>query len=154
MKIELATLEDAERLWEVQKAAFYEYIEKYGHFEDNPYDMTFDRIKFNINYHLGKYYKIIKDDQIIGGVFGFLLDRDDMMKIAQFYLLPDYQAQHLGEEALKYVLDIHQEIKVWVVDTIYQETRNIHFYEKLGFQMVDVEAVDEDLSFATLIYKR
>lgn len=154
MRMELATIEDAEDLLRVQQESFCEYIEKYGHFEDNPYDMTIHRIKFNINYHLGKYYKIIEDDQIVGGLFCFLLDRDDMMKIAQFYLLPAYQLQGFGQKAMTELLENHPDIKVWVVDTIYQETKNIKFYEKMGFEIVDVEDADESLSFATLMYKR
>lgn len=154
MRLELATLDDAEDLLRVQQESFYEYIEKYGHFEDNPYDMTLHRIKFNINYRLGKYYKIVVDNKIVGGLFCFLLDRDDMMKIAQFYLLPEYQSQGLGQKVLSQIFENHYDIKCWVVDTIYQETKNVKFYEKMGFEIVDVEDADEELSFVTMMLKR
>jgi GNAT superfamily N-acetyltransferase len=151
--MELVTLDDAKVMQKVQKASFKKYIDKYGHFEDNPYDMSISRMRFNIGYRLGKYYKIIENDVIIGGIFGFLLDEEDSMKIAQFYILPEYQHKGIGQEALAFFISSQPQINVWVADTIYQEQDNMNFYQKNGFSVIDLEEYADNLSFATLIRK-
>lgn len=151
----IATEKDATELLELQKKAFKKYSEKYGDFESNPYHMSEKRILFSINYRFGKYYKIINIDnnELIGGIFGFLIDEQDMVKIAQFYLKEEYRSLGLGKEVLNGIFKEYSNIKKWYVDTILEEEYNVRFYQQLGFEIIDYEEEHKGLTFVTLMKK-
>lgn len=151
----IATEKDAAELLELQKKAFKKYSEKYGDFESNPYHMSEKRILFSINYRYGKYYKIINNDnnELIGGIFGFLIDEQDMVKIAQFYLKEEYRSLGLGKEVLNGIFKEYSNIKKWYVDTILEEEYNVRFYQQLGFEIIDYEEEHKGLTFVTLMKK-
>ena len=151
----IATEKDATELLELQKKAFKKYSEKYGDFESNPYHMSEKRILFSINYRFGKYYKIINNDnnELIGGIFGFLIDEQDMVKIAQFYLKEEYRSLGLGKEVLNGIFKEYSNIKKWYVDTILEEEYNVRFYQQLGFEIIDYEEEHKGLTFVTLMKK-
>lgn len=151
----IATEKDATELLELQKMAFKKYSEKYGDFESNPYHMSEKRILFSINYRFGKYYKIINNNnnELIGGIFGFLIDEQDMVKIAQFYLKEEYRSLGLGKEVLNGIFKEYSNIKKWYVDTILEEEYNVRFYQQLGFEIIDYEEEHKGLTFVTLMKK-
>lgn len=156
IKIEKALIEDAKILLEVQKNAFKKYALKYGDFDSNPYNMSLHRMEFNIKYRFGQYYKVIDEEngEIIGGIFGFELDQKEIMKIAQFYLLDNYQSLGYGSMVLKYFIDNNNQVEKWYVDTILQEEYNVEFYKHAGFEIIDEEEEHEGLTFVTLLKKR
>ena len=142
VKLVIATAEDAGKLLELQKEAFKKYSDKYGDFDSNPYHMSEKRILFSINYRYGKYYKIINNEngELIGGIFGFLVDeQDSVVKIAQFYLKEEYRSLGLGKEVLQGIFKEFPMIKKWYVDTILEEEYNVRFYQQLGFEIIDYE---------------
>ncbi len=153
MIIKKAELKDAERLLEVQKIAFKKYAEKYGDFDNNPYHMELDRMEFNIKYRFGQYFKVELNEQIIGGIFGFELDDPKVIKIAQFYLLPEFQANGYGTEILEFFINQNKVANTWYIDTILQEEYNVNFYKKLDFEIIDEEVEHEGLTFVTMIKK-
>ena len=153
MEVIRATLADAKRLLEVQKIAFSKYAEKYGDFEYNPYHMELDRMEFNVRYRFGRYYKVVENEQIIGGIFGFELDNPKVIKIAQFYLLPEFQHLGYGTKVLEFFFDDNKEANTWYIDTILQEEYNVEFYKKLDFKIIDEEEEHEGLTFVTMIKK-
>lgn len=153
IKILRADLEDAGQLLEIQKKAFKKYSDIYGDFESNPYHMSFQRMKFNINYRFGKYYKIVFLDKIIGGIFCFMLDDEKSYKIAQFYISEQYQNKGYGKQAFQLFFDDNKEIKMWLADTILEEEKNLNFYFKFGFKIIDKEEEHQGLTFVTLLKK-
>lgn len=156
VELVIATAEDAGKLLELQKEAFKKYSDKYGDFDSNPYHMSEKRILFSINYRYGKYYKIINNEngELIGGIFGFLVDeQDSVVKIAQFYLKEEYRSLGLGKEVLQGIFKEFPMIKKWYVDTILEEEYNVRFYQQLGFEIIDYEIEHEGLTFVTLLKK-
>lgn len=153
IKILKAELNDAEKLWEVQRSAFKKYAEKYGDFSSNPYHMTLHRMEFNVKYRFGQYYKVVLEEtnEIIGGIFGFELDQKEVMKIAQFYFLEEYQSLGYGKIVLDYFIKSNPQVEKWFVDTILQEEYNVEFYKHFGFEIIDEEEEHKGLSFVTLL---
>lgn len=152
----VATKDDAKDLLELQKQSFKKYSDKYGDFDSNPYHMSEKRILFSINYRYGKYYKIIHNEtkELIGGIFGFLIDeQENMVKIAQFYLKEEYRSLGLGKEVLNGIFEYYSNIKKWYVDTILEEEYNVRFYQQLGFEIIDYEEEHKGLTFVTLLKK-
>ena len=153
LKMIRATLEDASVLLNVQKESFKIYRDKYGDFDSNPYNMDLHRMEFNIKYRFGQYYKLMVDDCIIGGLFAFELDDPKVLKIAQFYFLPQYQHLGYGKLALNNLFESNENVETWYVDTILQEEYNVEFYKHLGFEIIDEEEEHEGLTFVTLLKK-
>ncbi len=153
IKLEKAELEDARIMLEIQKQSFEKYALKYGDFDSNPYDMDLHRMEFNIKYRLGRYEKITIDEEIIGGIFAFELDEEEVKKIAQFYILPGYQKLGYGKKAFEEFLKTDPKVKKWFVDTILQEDANVKFYTDFGFEIIDEEEEHEGLTFVTLLKK-
>lgn len=154
MRIEIATKQDAKELLNIQRISFEKYALKYGDFDNNPYHMTLHRMEFNIKYRFGKYYKVMENNQIIGGIFGFELDDPAIIKIAQFYLLPEYQALGYGKQVLEFFIQDNKMATTWYIDTILQEEYNIEFYKKMDFKIIDEEEEHEGLTFVTMIKKK
>ena len=154
--IRKAEINDANALWRIQTEVFQKYMVKYGDFQRNPAHMTLDRLKFNINYPYGQYYVIEKDGQIIGGIFAVVIDAEDTMNIAQFYLAGPFQKQGIGSKALQFLFAQNPQIKNWYDDTIYEEKQNVAFYLKHGFKIIDEEGYEafeeehEGLTFVIL----
>ncbi len=153
IKLEKVQIEDAEEMLKIQKDTFKMYTKKYGKFSTNPANMTLDRMKFNINYRLGDYQKVILNDKIIGGIFGFMLEEESTWHLAQFYIHPDYEHLGYGTAAFQKFFDLHQDVKIWYADTIKQEIKNVEFYQRFGFKIIDEEEEHDGLSFVTLIKK-
>lgn len=153
--MEKASKEDAKNLLQIQKDAFAIYAAKYGDFDSNPYHMDLHRMEFNIQYRFGQYYKILDADtqQLIGGLFCFELDDQEIMKIAQFYFIPAYQHLGYGSVALTQLFNQNPMVKKWFVDTILQEEYNVSFYQHMGFEIIDEEEEHEGLNFVTLLKK-
>ena len=153
VKIEKVLIDDAKEMLKIQKESFKSYDKKYGKFSTNPASMSLARMKFNINYRLGDYQKVMLNDKIIGGIFGFMLEEETTWHIAQFYIHPDFEHLGYGTTALEMFFDNHQNVSTWYADTIKQETKNVEFYQKFGFKIIDEEEENEGLSFVTLIRK-
>lgn len=153
VKLEKVKLIDAKTMLNLQRLAFEKYSVKYGKFDADPCNMTLHRMEFNIKYRLGDYQKIMVDGEVIGGIFGFMLEEEATWKIAQFYVHPKYSHLGYGSKAFQMFLDNHPEVKVWYADTIKQEENNLKFYQKFGFDIIDEEEEHDGLSFVTLIRK-
>ena len=151
--LEKAKLVDAKKMLEIQKESFKKYAEKYGKFDADPAKMTLHRMEFNVKYRLGDYQKIMLNDKIIGGIFGFMLEEESTWHVAQFYILPDYEHLGYGTKAMDLFFELHKDVKVWYADTIKQETHNVDFYQKFGFKVIDEEEEHDGLTFVTLIKK-
>ncbi len=151
MRLEKVELQDAVLMLDIQKQAFGKYALKYGNFDSNPYDMDLHRMEFNIKYRFGRYEKIIVDNQIVGGIFAFELDVPTIKKIAQFYVLPQYQKMGYGKQALDMFIRTDKKVKKWFVDTILQEDANVEFYQDFGFEIIDEEEEHEGLTFVTML---
>ena len=153
ISLEKAKVKDAHELLSIQKESFKSYIGKYGKFDTNPYYMTLHRMEFNIKYRLGDYQKIVFNNELVGAIFAFELDETSAWKIAQLYVLPQYEDRGIGSIAIEKFFKLHPEVTEWYADTILQEKQNIDFYKKHNFEIIDVEEEQEGLSFATLIRK-
>ncbi len=151
--LQKVNFDEAAKMLEVQKQAFEKYAIKYGEFDSNPYDMDLHRMEFNVNYRFGRYEKIMVDNEIIGGIFAFELDDPTIKKIAQFYILPEFQTLGYGKEVFEEFITKDKDVKKWYVDTILQEDYNVKFYQSLGFEIIDEEEEHEGLTFVTLLKK-
>ena len=64
--------------------------------------------------------------------------------ISPIFILPKYQNQGLGCVAIEKAFEMFPEVTTWKLETILQEPRNCHLYEKCGFVRVGEEKIIND----------
>jgi ribosomal protein S18 acetylase RimI-like enzyme len=101
---------------------------------------------------MGRYYKIVVDNQIVGGFIVF------PGKIREYYLgrvfiHQDFQNQGIGTRAMDFMFGQFPLAKSWTLDTPAWNERTRHFYEKLGFQQADTR-YDRQAGWDSIIYRR
>lgn len=107
---------------------------------EKPYVPGYNSIEMQ-KYHTwdNKYYKIIYENSIAGVVLIYHTGKEHA-RIDRFYILPEYQNIGLGSKVIKLVEELFQDIKIWTLDTMQQSSRNHHFYEKNGYELVGQES--------------
>jgi ribosomal protein S18 acetylase RimI-like enzyme len=88
------------------------------------------------------------DGEVVGAVrTARFVDEPGRYHLGNIMILPRYQGLGIGQEALSLLESRYPDAKTWELDTLLQETRNLHFYEKLGYRRIgEPRVVNERLS--------
>jgi ribosomal protein S18 acetylase RimI-like enzyme len=100
----------------------------------------------------GWYYKILVDNQIVGG-FIVLPGAIREYYLGRVFIHPDFQNQGIGTRAMDFMFEEFPLAKSWTLDTPAWNQRTRHFYEKLGFQETDTR-YDRQAGWDSIIYRR
>lgn len=74
-------------------------------------------------------------------------------RISPIFILPEFQGRGIAQEAIRLCEKIHGSGN-WELDTILQEPKNCHLYEKMGYFQTDkTEVINERLTL-TLYEKK
>lgn len=133
MKIEFtrATVEDVDKLIDVQNESFYSDYIKYG--ECPGYDHSKESMTSIV---LNKFtYKIIYDDKIIGDII-VSDNKDNTYYLGGLCVLPAYENKGVGQEAIKFIESKFLNATVWTLETPADKKRNHYFYKKVGYTIV------------------
>jgi len=131
INISLAEKYDAEILKTLSMSAFNSDFEKYGSYPPGIDSLGWHREQVDN----GSYYKIIYNDEIVGGIY--LIPKPNAeMKIAIFFIDPEFQNRKIGVSVMNLIEEKHKRIKKWSLETPYKEYRNHYFYEKFGYKKV------------------
>lgn len=140
MRLEKATIDDAQKILEVKLRAFSKEHKFYGPSSVPPRFNLIER-QIEVIKEQPYCYKIMKDDKIIGGTLVVDLGEGKFV-LASIYIDLDYQNQGIGSSIMKMIEDMFPQAKKWILDTPYLSYRNHHFYEKLGFKKVGEHVLD------------
>lgn len=89
----------------------------------------------------GKYYYFIDyQGETIGGMGLFHLTDANHGHIGPVFILPEHEGQGLGQEAMIALEKMWPMITRWDLHTIKEETKLLHFYQKLGYQLTTEES--------------
>ena len=137
--IKRAELQDAETITEIKITAFNQEINTYLGRNGGPpgYDSVESEIDI-INRFLA--YKILLDDEIIGGFF-LIPEGDESMHFEDFVIRPSMQGKGYGYSVLGMLEKLYPNIKKWILSTPVFSVGNQHLYEKAGYCEI---ARDED----------
>jgi len=152
--IERATIEDAERLTEIQTRTFEDdnKLKPPGCNMEGP--PGYDSVEWNAGWiEKTPYYKILLDDQIVGGVIVFELG-EKRYELGRIYVDPGFQNREIGQRAVGLMFEAFPEAEKWTVGTPGWAIRNQHFYEKMGFVKVRETEVDPDLGWSGVEYEK
>lgn len=137
-----ARAKDASTLAEVSKRAFHSDIH-YGAaqmggppgYDSGPWQARMMRI--------GDYYKIVRADCIIGGI---LVHRKGVREyeLGRIFIEPEFQNQGIGAQAFEFLRREYPLAKRWTTETPVWNSRNRHFYSKVGFVEMGFVETRED----------
>jgi GNAT superfamily N-acetyltransferase len=130
---EKATPDDAAALTAVQKRTFDDDSQRFaGQPSGGPPGYDSERWQLMMMIRATAYYKILDDDQIIGGIIVF--DKGGgHFELGRIWIAPDYQDRGTGGQAIQFIEQAHPQATRWRLDTPAWAVRNHHFYEKAGY---------------------
>lgn len=129
--LQKAVASDCPKIHELQVRAFMPLLEKYQDFETNPAAEGIDRVFQRFAQPFTNYYLIIQDDTVIGMMR--VCDFGEVCRISPICILPAYQGRHYAQQAIIYAEQLYPNARQWELDTILQEEKLCHFYEKMGY---------------------
>ena len=120
--------------WAFKYGATEEFGKRDDHFEEEGEIISRETIEHSIDH--GEAYRIILDDQPVGGVIITVNGDHGVLEI--LFVSPHVHSKGIGYTAWCAVERLHPEIRVWETVTPYFEKRNIHFYvNRCGFHIVE-----------------
>ena len=128
-----ADLCDCAEIHALQVEAFAALLEKYRDTTTNPGAEPLERVVRRMEQPFTDYYFIILDERAVGAI-RIARESADSCRIAPVFVLPAYQNKGYAQQAIRLAEALYPNAIVWKLDTILQEEKLCHLYEKLGYR--------------------
>ena len=138
MKLNRAQVQDAERIWKMQIAAFSELYAKYEDTETSPATEPLEKVIMRLEQPYTYYYLIAVDGTIVGAIR--VVDRKESSiakRISPIFIMTEYRGRDDAQRAIQLAEEIHGASN-WELDTILQEKVNCYLYEKMGYRRTGI----------------
>ena len=124
----------------MQVEAFAELLEKYGDTSTNPGAEPLERIEARMAQDATDYYLILAKGHQIGAVRVQRLP-ENVCRVAPIFILPAFQGKGYAQAAMEALEEMYPQAEAWRLDTIKEEAKLCHLYEKLGYRRTGQEEV-------------
>lgn len=133
MKLVRATVNDCDKLWNMQIEAFTDLLEKYKDYETSPGNESKERIKAKLLEECTYFYFILDGDNLVGAIR--VVDKKDgsRKRVSPLFIMKEFRNKGLAQKAFEGIEKLHGRDN-WKLDTILQEKGNCYLYEKLGYK--------------------
>jgi ribosomal protein S18 acetylase RimI-like enzyme len=145
MIIEEAGIQDAEIILDIQKTAYQSEAELHNDFNIPPLIQTLEEIKASFGKQL--FLKAVMDEEIVGSVRAY--EEEGTCYIGRLIVRPEYQDRGIGTMLMEEIENRFSQADRFELFTGHRSERNLHLYDKLGYQVFKEEPLHTDL---TLIY--
>jgi len=138
-----ANREDMPTVWEMQIRAFSELLDKYRDYETSPGAESLEKVMARFEQPWTTYFFIADGDERVGAVR--IVDKKDgsRKRISPIWIMPEYRNKGYAQAAIKAVEEEYGSDN-WCLDTILQESGNLHLYEKMGYHRTGkIEKINE-----------
>lgn len=125
IKLLEASIDDTDAILEAKVDAWTNEVKLYGHGPEK-YD---DRENFKKLFKTHRIFKIVNDNEIIGGIT-CVNTGDNAYYIGSVFVKQKYQDQEVGTRAMNLLFNLIPEAVLWKLNTPYLSYKNHHFYEK------------------------
>lgn len=132
VSLEIATVEDAANIFNIQVKAFSPLLEKYKDFDTNPANESIDRVITRITNPQGMFYKIMLDQKLVGAICVHW-KKSHYFWISPMFIHPDYHGQGIAQKAILLAEGMFPQAISWELATILEEASNCYLYEKMGY---------------------
>lgn len=141
-----ASMEDAETIWQMQRAAFAELLEKYQDFDTNPGNETLEKVQWRLSLPATHFYFIRVNGVNAGAIRVIDHHNDSPKRISPLFVQPEFRGMGVAQSAIREAERIHGGSN-WSLDTILQEKGNCHLYEKMGYKQTgDTKVVNDRMT--------
>ena len=156
VRLELATLEDAGPLTVIQGRAFHDDIrfippddwQRLLEAEDpsqGPPGVTDIEWMLRVIQHPAiTCYKVLLGDRLVGGVVVADAHKFADENFWRIFIEPVYQNRGVGTEAFRQIYRLHPDVEAWRLGTPEWATRNHHFYERVGFRLLEISPAKDE----------
>lgn len=138
-----ANMNDCCEIHGMQVIAFKELLDKYQDIHTNPGAESVEHITRRMEQDFTDYYFISLNSLHIGAVRIVRLDRDKA-RIAPMFILPEFQGKGYAQQILEQLENLYPNTSIWELDTIKQESKLCHLYEKMGYIPTGKEEIIKD----------
>ena len=147
VKLLRANISDAKEIHAMQVEAFKELLEKYQDFDTNPGNESVEKVEARLKQDFTFYYFICIGQQKAGAIR--IVDKKENGKnkrISPIFVLPEFQGKGVAQKAIRLCEEMHGN-ENWELETILQEPKNCHLYEKMGYcQTGKTKVINERLT--------
>lgn len=149
MKVRLvrADVSHAAEIHAMQIEAFRELLEKYRDYDTSPGSESVEKVAARLRQDFTYYYFVCMGQQKVGAVR--VVEPKEYGKnkrISPIFILPAFQGRGIAQEAIRLCEEAHGS-ENWELDTILQEPKNCHLYEKMGYRRTGrTEVINERLT--------
>ena len=144
-KIEKALESDLEEILSLQKRAYVSEAEIIDDFSIQPLTQTIGELKEE--FKSSTILKAVDSEKIIGSIRAF--EKDGICNIGKLIVHPYFQNRGIGRKLLDTIESIFESCRKYALYTGSESVKNLHFYDKAGYKIVDNEKVSDKL---TLVY--
>lgn len=132
IKLKKAGPQDCGQIHAMQIEAFTELLEKYHDTATNPAAEPLEKVETRMAQDTTDYYLILTEGTLIGAARVQRLP-EDVCRISPIFILPAFQGRRYAQEAMRALEGLYPRAKRWRLDTIREEEKLCHLYEKLGY---------------------
>lgn len=159
MEIELVEAQenDITNIWEMQKVSFRELLNRYEDYDTSPACESEEKIRQRFSQKETSYYMIREKEENVGGVR--VVDCGERVyRISPVFILPEHQNKGIAQKTFALLEAQRPDAVKWKLETIKQEERNCHVYEKLGYSRTGKEEHINDkmtlVEYEKIMYSR
>ena len=127
-----AARDDMQTIWKMQTEAFSELLAKYRDYDTSPGAESFEKVMARFEQPWTVYYFIRVNNVNVGAIR--IVDKKDgsRKRISPIWIMPEYRNKGYAQAAIKAAEEKYGSDN-WCLDTILQESGNLHLYEKMGY---------------------
>ncbi|MEG2421844.1 MAG: GNAT family N-acetyltransferase [Oscillospiraceae bacterium] len=151
--LEKADIRDLPALYALQVASFAPLYEVYHDDDTSPAAEPVENLEKRMMQPESIHYQILADGAAVGALRIKKLPAG-RYHLAQISVLPSYQGQGIAQKALTLMEQTVPDAAVWELETILQEKRNCHLYEKMGYRQTGAQRVISEAMTLTTYEKR
>lgn len=124
--------QDAKELYQMRIQAFQPLLDQYQDFDTNPAAESFERFQRYFRENSDCYF-IEAAGKRVGALRVVRLSEKEC-RLSPIFILPEYQGRGYAQQALAAVEELYPQARRWTLDTIKQEPKLLHLYEKAGYR--------------------
>ena len=124
--------DDMQTIWEMQVEAFSELLNKYQDYDMSPAAESFEKVMARYEQPWTTYFFISNGDENIGAIR--IVDKKDgsRKRISPIWIMPKHRNKGFAQAAIIAAEKMYGS-NHWCLDTILQESGNLHLYEQMGY---------------------
>lgn len=149
MELKRASVNDAETIWNMQKEAFAELLDKYRDYDISPANEPIEWIEARLLQPYTYFYYIVEDNNTVGAIRVVDIKDGSRKRISPIFIMKEFRNRGYAQRAIAEAENIHGH-DCWELDTILQEYGNCYLYEKMGYRQTGQTKIINEIM--TIVY--